>query len=76
MKIRIRWADVIALGIVSLMIIGGMLWIFIAASDAVMDRLPPCAAEDSDNCHWDASSSGNGTGESFYVIDGDIHYLP
>lgn len=30
---------------------------------------PPCASEDANNCHWDASVQGNGTGNSFVVID-------
>lgn len=30
--------------------------------------LPPCAAEDSNNCRWDASTMGNGRGASFITV--------
>ena len=80
MKIRIRWADVVALLIVCTLILGGIIWIFVAASDAVadrtVDRLPTCPTEDSDNCVWHADQSGNGEGRSFYVLDGQVTYLP
>jgi hypothetical protein len=32
--------------------------------------LPPCAAEDSDNCYWLASERGNGEGTSFVTVFG------
>lgn len=36
--------------------------------------LPPCAAEDSVGCYWDAATRGNGQGESFWVgTDGVQH---
>ena len=38
--------------------------------------IPPCATEDSTNCYWDASTSGNGTGSSFIDIGGDAYNLP
>ena len=34
-----------------------------------------CAYEDSDNCFWDATLLGNGSGQSFYSLDGEIHHL-
>lgn len=37
-------------------------------------RLPPCPAEDSDNCHWDAKHQGNGKGRSFTSINGVVTY--
>ncbi len=37
---------------------------------------PPCAAEDSTVCHWDASTRGNGEGRSFLAhADGTVTYL-
>lgn len=36
--------------------------------------LPACATEDSDNCYWDATTQGNGTGLSFTVVDGIVSY--
>jgi len=38
--------------------------------------MPPCATEDSVNCHWDASASGNGVGSSFIDVNGTAYYLP
>lgn len=32
--------------------------------------LPPCDTEDSTNCFWDASHSGNGQGSSFWNYEG------
>ncbi len=34
--------------------------------------LPPCAAEDSDNCKWNAQARGNGVGQSFVTIGGFV----
>lgn len=34
----------------------------------------PCPTEDSDNCHWDAATQGNGQGQSFTVTDGVVTY--
>lgn len=37
--------------------------------------LPPCATEDATNCHWDATTRGNGQGRSFDALsDGTIRY--
>lgn len=36
--------------------------------------LPACEYEDSDNCFWDATTMGNGSGSSFTVIDGVYTY--
>lgn len=33
-----------------------------------MSILPPCPAEDSGWCHWNAAERGNGQGESFFVL--------
>lgn len=40
-------------------------------------RVPqiPCATEDSANCFWDASRHGNGLGQSFYDINGEVFYV-
>jgi hypothetical protein len=37
--------------------------------------LPPCAAEDSRNCHWDAQARSNGLGHSFIDMAGEVFYL-
>lgn len=34
--------------------------------------LPPCASEDSTNCHWDAQARGNGQGVSFVDVAGFV----
>lgn len=36
--------------------------------------LPPCPTEDSTNCIWDATTSGNGGGTSFVDINGTTYY--
>lgn len=33
----------------------------------------PCAAEDSSNCYWDAGSTHNGHGHSWYAVCIDHH---
>lgn len=40
-----------------------------------MDLLPPCRTEDSNNCFWDSTSQGNGTGQSFIDLDGTAYNL-
>lgn len=35
--------------------------------------LPPCAYEDSDDCHWHAQTRGNGMGQSFVNVNGTIY---
>ena len=40
-------------------------------------RTPSCPTEDSTGCFWDASTRGNGQGESFYTdAKGNTYYLP
>lgn len=34
--------------------------------------LAPCQYEDSANCYWDASTRGNGNGNSFVDINGHL----
>lgn len=36
--------------------------------------LPPCAAEDSSGCYWDAAARGNGEGTSFVNVAGVTFY--
>lgn len=36
--------------------------------------LPPCAAEDSNNCFWDADARSNGNGLDFVTIDDKVYY--
>ena len=38
-------------------------------------HLNPCLYEDGDNCWWDASTMGNGIGDSFVVIKGNKIWL-
>lgn len=35
----------------------------------------PCEYEDSDNCVWDAPYRGNGQGQSFYALNGQVYYV-
>jgi len=46
----------------------------VCATDACPNPviLQACEFEDSDNCFWDARFMGNGIGESFYVINGQV----
>lgn len=37
-------------------------------------QLPYCAEEDSQNCYWDRDLQGNGTGSSFFDVEGDVTY--
>lgn len=37
-------------------------------------NLPACEQEDSQNCYWDASTMGNGTGRSFVNLNGTYFY--
>jgi hypothetical protein len=37
-------------------------------------ELSPCAAEDSENCYWNAQDRGNGEGTSFIRLDGVTYY--
>lgn len=37
--------------------------------------LPPCLSEDSTNCIWDATTSGNGQGTSFIDYNGQTYFL-
>jgi hypothetical protein len=37
---------------------------------------PPCAAEDSNGCYWDAGNAGNGEGQSWWATpEGDVTYV-
>lgn len=40
-----------------------------------MDPLNECPTEDSTNCFWDATSQGNGTGQSFIDLNGTAYTL-
>lgn len=41
------------------------------ASDDGPTGLPACQYEDSYNCYWDATASGNGKGHSFVAVKHD-----
>jgi hypothetical protein len=38
-------------------------------------QLPKCKTEDSDNCIWNAHTSGNGKGHSFIAYHGKVYRL-
>lgn len=40
--------------------------------DAPLVRFPACEYEDSRNCIWNAQERGNGIGQSFYNVYGDV----
>ncbi len=44
--------------------------VFFGLITAYPTLLPPCPTEDSQNCHWDATSQGNGQGRSFVDVLG------
>jgi hypothetical protein len=54
----------------SVVAVGGECWGPLLALPEVPITDVPCVTEDSDNCYWDATSSGNGEGRSFVVVDG------
>lgn len=43
--------------------------------NGVIITLPACPTEDSANCVWNAQTMGNGRGNSFYDINGEIYPL-
>lgn len=38
-------------------------------------ELAPCWTEDSINCYWDATTRGNGAGQSFADLDGQSYWI-
>lgn len=40
--------------------------------DAPLVRFPACEYEDSINCMWNAQERGNGIGQSFFNVYGDV----
>ena len=69
----VNWkGNVIALAVIAAMM-AGLVWIAVEADNRT-EGLPACATEDSDNCYWDAEVQGNGEGQSFIVIDGEVTY--
>lgn len=87
---RIRWTEVAATAVVTGLVIGGTVWavnVATSPSDAVT---PPCPTDgseatsegvspspDSYGCFWDATTQGNGIGNSFYTdAAGNTYYLP
>lgn len=43
---------------------------------ALLAAMPPCPAEDSDWCGWNAQEQGNGAGRSFISLGGALIYQP
>ncbi len=43
---------------------------FVAGVFAAAIAVPPCEYEDSTNCYWNASTQGNGRGQSFIDVAG------
>lgn len=44
-------------------------------SDEFLRSIPSCEVEDSQDCFWDAGTSGNGDGQSFVDIGGTAYYI-
>lgn len=44
--------------------------VLIGISSNDPSRFPRCEYEDSENCYWDATTMGNGTGTSFVNVNG------
>jgi hypothetical protein len=57
-------------------IIGNALVLALTAAALVGVSVPPCPAEDSSNCYWDAQARSNGAGRSFLDIGGTALYVP
>lgn len=57
---------------IPLILIVGLVLIYVPKYPS---HLNPCLYEDGDNCWWDASTMGNGIGDSFVVIKGNKIYL-
>lgn len=69
-------ARIVALVSTVLMVVFGVIAADLMDRDQFMVAMyTPCVTEDSDNCYWDAQTSGNGQGRSFVVLDGVVHYL-
>lgn len=73
MKVRTLTVMLIVVGLILLAYVAILAGAMIMPL-SVQHSLPPCATEDSDNCHWDARTQGNGHGLSFDVIDGVVEY--
>lgn len=71
----VRWKANVAAVILVAACIFGLVWMMIAMEDRDLTQgLPACPTEDSDNCYWDAQTMGDGHGDSFTVIDGEVTY--
>lgn len=69
MKDKLIWTAVVAV------LTGLALTTGVPITPEPHEVLPACPSEDSDNCYWDASTRGNGEGDSFYVVDGTVTYI-
>ncbi|USH44460.1 membrane protein [Microbacterium phage Cassita] len=47
----------------------------VTATGGLTAALPACSTEDSTNCYWDATTHGNGLGQSFLDINGTAYYF-
>lgn len=61
--------------IVVMVMFGMMFFALLQTSVTFPSHLNPCPHEDEDNCWWDASTMGNGIGDSFVVIKGNKIWL-
>lgn len=53
------------------LMIGAALGLGLGVALQPADALPPCPAEDSTGCYWDASERGNGHGSDFVSPKGE-----
>lgn len=77
---RVHWGRVVGMGVFSVLLgVGTFTALSIAttppAVEAPLTGTPACATEDSRDCLWDASTQGNGQGESFYTDANGTRYV-
>jgi hypothetical protein len=68
----VLWFAVLAMAGATVAVLGTGVRLALHEPGSIIDGLPPCATEDSDNCYWDATAHGNGRGLSFASIDGEV----
>lgn len=78
---RIKWAEVAAFTATCTIAVGfSAVFVNLATEGSNSPFMPSarsCATEDDTNCFWDATTQGNGIGNSFYTdAAGNTYYLP